>query len=197
MAAARSGWLWRGMVASVAVVLLLLIFWWRSSSRGQSSGAETAVVAAADSSPSTDRSEPDTAALATSAPMGSAPVGSTPPLAAVPAELPAGRPAAAAGGTERIRVRVLNTTGVHGLARRMTFLLRDAGFDVVDFDSDAKQAAPETRILMHSAHPEWAARLRQAIGVGTAVSRPDSLRGLDLTVLIGRDWRAPAQPLRP
>lgn len=206
MAAARSGWLWRGMVASVAVVLLLLlIFWWRSSSRGQSSGADTAVMTAADSSPSTDRSErsgPDSAALATSAPMStapvdSAPVGSTPPLAAVPAESPAGRPAAAAGGTERIRVRVLNTTGVHGLARRMTFLLRDAGFDVVDFDSDAKQAAPETRILMHSAHPEWAARLRQAIGVGTAVSRPDSLRGLDLTVLIGRDWRAPAQPLRP
>ncbi|MEI6738860.1 MAG: LytR C-terminal domain-containing protein [Gemmatimonadaceae bacterium] len=79
----------------------------------------------------------------------------------------------------------------------MTFLLREAGFDVVDFDSDAKQAASETRILVHSAHPEWAARLRQAIGVGTAVSRPDSLRGLDLTVLIGRDWRAPAQPLRP
>jgi hypothetical protein len=98
---------------------------------------------------------------------------------------------------ERIRVRVLNTTGIHGLAKRMTFLLRDAGFDVVDFDSDLKQSGAETRILIHSAHPEWAARVRQAIGVGTAVSRPDSLRALDLTVLIGPDWRAPAQPLRP
>lgn len=97
----------------------------------------------------------------------------------------------------RIRVRVLNTTSTKGLARRLTFLLRDLGYDVVDFDSDRRVPRTTTLILSHTAHTEWAQRLRRAVGIGAIETRSDSLRYVDFTVLIGRDWKPTAQPFRP
>ena len=97
----------------------------------------------------------------------------------------------------RIRVRVLNTTSTKGLAKRMTFLLRDLGYDVVDFDSDRRSPRTSTLILSHTAHDEWAQRLRRAVGMGAVETRSDSLRYVDFTVLIGRDWKPTAQPFRP
>ncbi len=97
----------------------------------------------------------------------------------------------------RVRVRVLNTTSTKGLARRMTFLLRDLGYDVVDFDSDRRSPRTNTLILSHTAHEEWAKRLRRAVGMGAIETRPDSLRYVDFTVLVGRDWKPTAQPFRP
>ena len=97
----------------------------------------------------------------------------------------------------RIRVRVLNTTSTKGLARRMTFVLRDLGYDVVDFDSDRRSTRTSTLILSHTAHAEWAQRLRRAVGMGAVETRSDSLRYVDFTVLIGRDWKPTPQPFRP
>ena len=97
----------------------------------------------------------------------------------------------------RIRVRVLNTTTTRGLAKRATAVLRDFGYDVVDYDTEQKSRGAPTRIISHTGHAEWAQRLRRAVGVGAIETRPDSLRYVDFTVLIGRDWKAPAQPFRP
>jgi hypothetical protein len=52
-------------------------------------------------------------------------------------------------------------------------------------------------VLTHTGHADWSARVVRVLGVGTVESRPDSSRYLDLTVMIGRDWKAPAQPFRP
>ena len=96
----------------------------------------------------------------------------------------------------RIRVQVLNTTATRGLARRATLYLRDRGFDVVEMGSLAP-ARDETMVLDRSGHPDWARRVAAALGGARVESRPDSSRYLDVTVLLGREWRAPAEPLDP
>lgn len=102
----------------------------------------------------------------------------------------------APGGT-RVIVRVINATGVRGLARKATLWLRDFGYDVVDFDSAPKLARTETLIEVHSGHADWGERVRKALGTGRVTTRPDTSRYVDLTVFIGSDWQPPAEPLRP
>jgi hypothetical protein len=97
----------------------------------------------------------------------------------------------------RVRVRVLNGTATRGLAKRATFLLRDLGYDVVDYDTDAKAKRSETLIRSHTGHTEWAERLRRALGTGTVENRPEGSRYVDFTVFLGSDWKAPAKSFRP
>lgn len=96
----------------------------------------------------------------------------------------------------RIRVEVLNATRTRGLARRATFYLRDRGFDVVEM-GNASEQRDSTLVIDRSGHPEWARRVARAMGNAPVVSRPDSSRYLDVTVLIGASWRAPAEPFYP
>ncbi|MDB4898548.1 MAG: hypothetical protein JWN53_356 [Gemmatimonadetes bacterium] len=96
----------------------------------------------------------------------------------------------------RIRVQVLNTTTTRGLARRATLLLRDRGFDVVEFGTIGSPR-DTTLVLDRSGHPDWAAQAAKVLGVARTEARPDTSRYLDLTVLIGRLWRPPAEPLYP
>ena len=104
---------------------------------------------------------------------------------------------ARAPANTRVRVRVINTTSTRGLARRATMLLRDFGYDVVDFDTDARRRRETTLIQVHTPQGDVAERVRRVLGAGTVETVPDSLRYLDLTILLGRDWQAPSQPLRP
>lgn len=96
----------------------------------------------------------------------------------------------------RVRVEVLNASRVRGLARRATQQLRDGGFDVV-YSGNSRQAQDSTVVLDRSGHPEWARLVARAIGGARVVSRPDSSRYLDVTVVLGSGWRPSAQPLRP
>jgi hypothetical protein len=52
-------------------------------------------------------------------------------------------------------------------------------------------------VLDRSGHPDWARLAAKAMGGARVESRPDSLRYLDLTVLVGRSWRPPPQSLYP
>ena len=95
----------------------------------------------------------------------------------------------------RIKVQVLNATRVPGLARRATLFLRDRGFDVVETGTAGEQRRT-TLVLDRSRHPQWAGLVARALGA-TAESRPDSTRFLDVTVLLGDDWRPPPLPFYP
>ena len=97
---------------------------------------------------------------------------------------------------QRVRVQVVNATTVRGLARRATRWLRDRGFDVVEVGNSAQQL-DETLVLDRSGHPEWARRAARAMGGARVEARADTLRYLDLTVLVGRSWRPPSQALDP
>ena len=113
------------------------------------------------------------------------------------AEPPAPAPAVRAPAGTRIRVEVLNATPRQGLARRATFHLRDAGFDVVR-TATSRLRSDSTVVIDRTGHPEWARLMARALGEGTRVeTRPDSSGYVDLTVLLGAAYRPPAQPFYP
>jgi len=95
----------------------------------------------------------------------------------------------------RIKVEVLNATKTKGLARRATLYLRDRGFDVVGSGNVTEQRAT-TIVYDRSSHPDWARLVGRAMHAPVA-TRPDSSRYLDVTVLIGADWRPPPLPFHP
>jgi hypothetical protein len=95
----------------------------------------------------------------------------------------------------RIKVEVLNATRTKGLARKATVFLRDRGFDVVGSGTDVEPRA-KTVVYDRSSHPDWARLVGRAMNA-PVVSRPDSSRYLDVTVLIGADWRPPPLPFHP
>jgi hypothetical protein len=103
-------------------------------------------------------------------------------------------PRAPAG--QRIRVQILNTTTTRGLARRATRVLRDRGFDVVETGTTTP-TVDTTLVLDRSGHPAWAAVVAATLQPARVLVRPDSSRYLDVTVLLGRTWRPPAEPLDP
>src|SRR4051794_3443081 len=97
----------------------------------------------------------------------------------------------------RIRVEVVNTTGIRGLGRRATRALRDRGYDVVEVKSGSPKR-DSTLVLDRSHHPEWARSVARVLGAtARAETRPDSSRYLDVTVLLGSSWRPPTQALDP
>ncbi|HVA57216.1 MAG TPA: LytR C-terminal domain-containing protein [Gemmatimonadaceae bacterium] len=97
---------------------------------------------------------------------------------------------------ERVRVEVINSTTRRGLARRATFALRAKGFDVVLIGTSSDRR-DSTLVLDRSNHPDWARRVAAALGGARVQTRPDSTVYVDVTVLLGRTWRPPAEPLRP
>ncbi|HWG52101.1 MAG TPA: LytR C-terminal domain-containing protein [Gemmatimonadaceae bacterium] len=107
-----------------------------------------------------------------------------------------GRADARAPADVRIRVEVLNATRTQGLARRATFYLRDRGFDVVA-SGNAREIRDSTLIIDRTRHPAWATLVANAMDGAPVLSRPDSSHYLDVSVLIGRDWRPPAEPFYP
>jgi LytR cell envelope-related transcriptional attenuator len=98
----------------------------------------------------------------------------------------------------RVRVRVLNASNVNGLAKRATSVLRDHGFDVVEYEG-VRQKTPRAATLVqtHTGHGDWSDRVIRVLGTGTTETRADSSRYVDLTVILGLDWKAPAQAFRP
>ena len=105
-------------------------------------------------------------------------------------------PDVTASAGDRIRVEVLNATKVRGLARRATFYLRDRGFDVVTIGTSPDQR-DSTVVFDRTNHPQWARRVADAMGNARVEARPDSTFYVDVTVLIGRSWRPPPEPLHP
>jgi hypothetical protein len=95
----------------------------------------------------------------------------------------------------RIKVEVLNATKVRGLARKATMFLRDRGVDVVAVGTAPEQLG-STLVLDRSSHPEWAKLAARAFNARVE-SRPDTSRYLDLTILVGADWRPPPLPFYP
>jgi hypothetical protein len=108
------------------------------------------------------------------------------------------RPTRVVPDTVRIKVEVLNATSTRGLGRLATAWLRDKGFDVVGTGTaPAAERRDSTLVLDRSGHADWAKLAAEAMGGARVEVRPDSLRYVDLTVLIGRSWRPPPQTLYP
>ena len=96
----------------------------------------------------------------------------------------------------RVRVEIVNATKTRGLARRVTRLLRDRGFDVVTYTTSPTMQ-DSTVVLDRTSHPEWARLVGEALGNARVEARPDTLRYVDVTVVLGTAWRPPAQAFSP
>ncbi len=97
---------------------------------------------------------------------------------------------------EAIQVEVLNASGVDGLARLGTRQLRSHGIDVVLFDTYRGPKQDTTRVIVRRGDPGLADRVRTALGVGKVEQETDTLRRVDVTVLLGPDYQ-PDEADRP
>lgn len=104
--------------------------------------------------------------------------------------LAAPRTPAALAGDERVVVEVLNGSGKRGLARVATRVLRQAGFDVVYFGNAASEVAA-TVALARRGDSALALRAARALGSDSARVVIDTLLRVDVTVLLGADFKPP------
>lgn len=88
----------------------------------------------------------------------------------------------------RITVEVLNGTRRAGVARAATRMLRRRGLDVV-FYGNAEVATDSTRVIVRRGDPGNGRQVRQALGAGRVVVEPDTLRRVDVSVVLGLDFR--------
>jgi len=93
---------------------------------------------------------------------------------------------------DRIVVEVLNGTTRPGLARVGTRWLRREGIDVV-FLGNAEEAAESTLVISRRGPPALAERVAHGLGVGKVVTAADTLRRVDVTVILGADYRPPSE----
>jgi 2-keto-3-deoxy-L-rhamnonate aldolase RhmA len=92
-------------------------------------------------------------------------------------------------------VEVLNGTHRTGAARTATRILRRQGVDVV-FLGNADSLAELTRVIVRRGDPGHARYVAQALGVGSVVVETDTLRRVDISVILGDDFR-PRLELHP
>ncbi len=95
-----------------------------------------------------------------------------------------------------LQVEVLNGSGRSGLARLGARRLRRQGIDVVLFGNAGDSTTDSTRIILRRGERDRAERVRGALGLGKLEVALDSLRRVDVTVLLGPDFQ-PDEEGRP
>jgi hypothetical protein len=95
----------------------------------------------------------------------------------------------------RVRVEVLNASGVPGLAAKGRTVLRDRGFDVV-YVGNAQGYAPDTSLVLDRVgRMELARSVADQLEIPRVYARPDSNVFVDVTVVLGKDWTATEDPV--
>jgi hypothetical protein len=95
----------------------------------------------------------------------------------------------------RVVVEVLNGSRRQGAARTATRMLRRQGLDVV-FLGNADSTADSTRVIVRRGDPSKARYVAQALGAGKVVVETDTFRRVDVSVILGDDFR-PRLPVHP
>ena len=88
----------------------------------------------------------------------------------------------------RVMIEVLNATRRQGAARTATRMLRGRGLDVV-FLGNADSAETWTRVIVRRGDPDRARYVAGVLGVGKVVIEPDTFRRVDVSVILGQDFR--------
>jgi hypothetical protein len=87
----------------------------------------------------------------------------------------------------RFRVEVLNGSGRHGVASKVAEYLRDRGLDVVYVGNADSFEHERTLIIDRVGCPERATTVAGILGYGMVQSEADSLRLVEVTVILGAD----------
>jgi len=85
-------------------------------------------------------------------------------------------------------VEVLNGTRRQGVARTATRMLRARGVDVV-FLGNADSAVTLTRVIVRRGDPKRAGTVVGVLGAGKIVTEADTFRRVDVSVILGEDFR--------
>ena len=88
----------------------------------------------------------------------------------------------------RVTVEVLNGTGRAGVARAATRMLRRRGLDVV-FYGNADAAVESTQVLVRRGDSTAGRAVRLALGAGRIVEEADTFRRVDVSVILGPDFK--------
>jgi LytR cell envelope-related transcriptional attenuator len=88
----------------------------------------------------------------------------------------------------RLMVEVLNGTRRQGVARTATRMLRSHGVDVV-FLGNADSTERLTRVIVRRGDPTRARTVSAVLGTGTIVVEADTFRRVDVSVILGEDFR--------
>ncbi len=88
----------------------------------------------------------------------------------------------------RVTIEVLNGTRRQGVARTATRMLRGRGLDVV-FLGNADSAETLTRVIVRRGNPDRAQYVADVLGAGKVVVEPDTFRRVDVSVILGEDFR--------
>jgi hypothetical protein len=88
----------------------------------------------------------------------------------------------------RVLIEVLNGTRRQGAARTATRMLRGRGLDVV-FLGNADSAETVTRVIVRRGDADRARYVVGILGAGLVAVEPDTFRRVDLTVILGEDFR--------
>ena len=99
---------------------------------------------------------------------------------------------------ERVRVEVYNGGGVSGMAREATRVLRENGFDVVKY-GNAASFDPDraSEVVDRVGRDDMARAVAATLGIDNVGSDPDPNLYVDVTVVVGREWEAPAEDAPP
>ena len=116
-----------------------------------------------------------------------------PPAQAGPAEAELAWPVPPVAS--RVLVEVLNTTDRTGQARLAARLLRAEGLDVIAVGNAAPGQAA-TQVIIRRGSGARARDAVRALGAGRITTVIDTLRRVDLTVLLGEDFH-PVTPVHP
>lgn len=93
--------------------------------------------------------------------------------------------------TDRVVVEVLNGTDRSGLARVGARVLRKGGLDVVYLAT--APGVDSTKVLVRRGDLEAGQKVRKVLGCGTVKLVRDSTRHVDVTVILGPDFRGPPE----
>lgn len=100
------------------------------------------------------------------------------------------RPLLSAAGRP-FTAEVINASGRTGMARLATKVLREKGVDVVYFGSDPNHQ-DSTVVIVRRGDSARGRDVAQLLGRARVTVARDTLRRLDVTVRLGRDYRLPA-----
>lgn len=98
--------------------------------------------------------------------------------------------AAADAKAPALTVEVLNGTARSGLARQVTRLLREEGLDVVYFGT-AGDRLDSTVVLVRKGDASRGHEVARLLGTKAVVVKPDPKRRVDVSVILGADYRLP------
>lgn len=90
-----------------------------------------------------------------------------------------------------IQLDVLNAAGEPKLAQRMTDFLRRRGFDVVEMGNYREKEIERTLVVDRGGNRQAALQVANALGIpeGRVVEQQDKTLYLDVSVIIGRDFK--------